>query len=150
MVTRDKQWFNFSSSETINHLLYVKDLTICLKLQIPYYHPLNQWLLRATNGNPYMHPYVQPYAHLYMHPYMHPCMHPMCIPTCTPMCSPYAHPSVHPHVHCCNLIGWGFLPQPMRSFSLKTLININPDFSPPPLRKGYVHPDQLADSTSQQ
>ena len=24
---------------------------ICLKLQIPYYHPLNQWLLGATNGN---------------------------------------------------------------------------------------------------
>ena len=21
------------------------------KLQIPYYHPLNQWLLGATNGN---------------------------------------------------------------------------------------------------
>ena len=24
---------------------------ISLKLQIPYYHPLNQWLLGATNGN---------------------------------------------------------------------------------------------------
>ena len=22
-----------------------------LELQIPYYHPLNQWLLGATNGN---------------------------------------------------------------------------------------------------
>ena len=23
----------------------------CLRLQIPHYHPLNQWLLGATNGN---------------------------------------------------------------------------------------------------
>ena len=29
----------------------VKGLKICLKLQIPYYHQLNQWLLWATNGN---------------------------------------------------------------------------------------------------
>ena len=26
------------------------DLKMCLKLQIPYYHPLNQWLLGETNG----------------------------------------------------------------------------------------------------
>ena len=26
-------------------------MKICLKLQISYYHPLNQWLLWATNGN---------------------------------------------------------------------------------------------------
>ena len=24
---------------------------MCLKLQIPYYHSLNQWLLGATSGN---------------------------------------------------------------------------------------------------
>ena len=28
-----------------------KTSKICLKLQIPYYHPLNLWLLGATNGN---------------------------------------------------------------------------------------------------
>ena len=27
------------------------DLKIRLKLQITHYHPLNQWLLGATNGN---------------------------------------------------------------------------------------------------
>ena len=30
---------------------WVKQVKICLKLQISYYHPLNQWLLGATNGN---------------------------------------------------------------------------------------------------
>ena len=29
----------------------VQHLKISLKLQIPCYHPLNQWLLGATNGN---------------------------------------------------------------------------------------------------
>ena len=26
-------------------------MKICFKLQIPYYHPLNQWLLGATSAN---------------------------------------------------------------------------------------------------
>ena len=34
-----------------NHVLWVQELKIWLKLQIPYYNPLNQWLLGATNGH---------------------------------------------------------------------------------------------------
>ena len=30
---------------------WAQHLSTCLKLQSPYYHPLNQWLLGATNGN---------------------------------------------------------------------------------------------------
>ena len=37
--------------ETINHQQWVKQLKICLKHQISYYHTLNQWLLGVTNGN---------------------------------------------------------------------------------------------------
>ena len=45
MVTKDKQMGLVLSLSKYN------GLKICLKLQIPYYHPLNQWLLGATNGN---------------------------------------------------------------------------------------------------
>ena len=51
MVTKDKQWWTFEVLRlSINYNGY-KLLKICLKLQIPYYHPINQWLLTATNAN---------------------------------------------------------------------------------------------------
>ena len=49
---------------------------MCLKLQIYYYHILNQWLLGATNGNhgqivmkPLTHPLRTPYT-TPTHPYV--------------------------------------------------------------------------------
>ena len=38
-------------SVTILYPKWVLCLTICLKLQIPHYHPLNKWLLGTTDGN---------------------------------------------------------------------------------------------------
>ena len=42
---------HFQSSKNINLLLWVYDLKMWLKLQILYYHQLNQWLLGATTGS---------------------------------------------------------------------------------------------------
>ena len=50
IVTKDKQWWTFEVLKlSITQNGY--ELKICIKLQIPYYHPLIQWLLGATNGN---------------------------------------------------------------------------------------------------
>ena len=50
MVTKDKQGWAFEILRLSTHYNGYKPLKICLKLQIPYYHPLNQWLLGATNA----------------------------------------------------------------------------------------------------
>ena len=34
-----------------NKTIIIIIIIIIIKLQIPYYHPLNLWLLWATNGN---------------------------------------------------------------------------------------------------
>ena len=51
MVTKDKQGWAFEILRLSTHYNGYKPLKLCLKLQIPYYHLLNQWLLGATNGN---------------------------------------------------------------------------------------------------
>ena len=51
MVIKDKQGWAFEILRLSTHYNGYKPLKLCLKLQIPYYHPLNQWLLGATNGN---------------------------------------------------------------------------------------------------
>ena len=92
------------------------------------------------------HPCVHTPVHtpLHAHPYTHTstrthlCAHPcMCNPACAPLCT-----------HTCNLIGWGSLPQPITSFSLRNLINIKSWFFPTTslkrLRAARI--DQLADS----
>ena len=51
METKDKQWCTFevlSLSNTYNGYNMSKYVS---NFEIPYYHPLNQWLLGATNGN---------------------------------------------------------------------------------------------------
>ena len=40
------------SSKTVNHSKCVQGLKICLKLQVPYYQSLYQWLLGATYPSP--------------------------------------------------------------------------------------------------
>ena len=51
IVTMDKQWCTFNVL-TLSTIYYgYKTSKICLKLQIPYYHPLNLWLQGATNSN---------------------------------------------------------------------------------------------------
>ena len=51
MVAKDKQEWASEILKLSTHYNGYKPLKICLKLQIPYYHLLNQWLLGATNGN---------------------------------------------------------------------------------------------------
>ena len=51
MVIKDKQRWAFEILRLSTHYNGYKPLKLCLKLQIPYYHLLNQWLLGATNGN---------------------------------------------------------------------------------------------------
>ena len=52
------RYYQISGSERIPHAgsywLFLKIMVFSpfkLKFQIPYYYPLNQWLLWATNGN---------------------------------------------------------------------------------------------------
>ena len=51
MVIKDKQGGAFEVLRLSTHYNGYKPLKLCLKLQIPYYHLLNQWLVGATNGN---------------------------------------------------------------------------------------------------
>ena len=47
MVTKDKS----DGPDYQQTIMGINLSKIFLKLQISYYHPLNQWLLGATNGN---------------------------------------------------------------------------------------------------
>ena len=87
--------------------------------------------IRETNDD------AHPYTHPYKCPYVHSTHTPMGTPTCTlhavyvqPYAQSYVHPYTHLYMHCCNLIGWGSPSQPIRSFSLKNLINIKSWFFP--------------------
>ena len=51
MVTMDKKWCAFHVLRLSNTYNGYNSSKYALKPQIPYYHPLNQWLLGATNGN---------------------------------------------------------------------------------------------------
>ena len=51
MVTKDKQWSTFEGLRLSTNYNGYNSSKYALKLQIPYYHPLNEWLLGATNGN---------------------------------------------------------------------------------------------------
>ena len=61
----DKQWCTFNILRLSTTHNGYKTSKICLKLQIPYYHELNVWLLGATTS---AHPSVYPSAHLHTPP----------------------------------------------------------------------------------
>ena len=51
MITKDKQGLTFEVIRLSTNCNGPNRTKYALKLQIPYYQPLNQWLLGATNGN---------------------------------------------------------------------------------------------------
>ena len=108
MVTKDKQWWSFECLRLSTNYNGYNSSKYSYKLQIPYYHPLNQWLLGATNGNQgqigwrcypikTLHPSVHPSAHLCAPPHTSAHLH-------APLRSPLHTPprtSVHPHAPLC-------------------------------------------------
>ena len=51
MVTKDKKWWTFEVSSLSTTYNGYNCSKYDLKIQIQYYHPVNQWLLGATDGN---------------------------------------------------------------------------------------------------
>ena len=51
MVTKDKQWLTFEVIRLSTNYNGSNSSKYALNFKFSYYHPLNQWLLGATNGN---------------------------------------------------------------------------------------------------
>ena len=130
---------NLQSSDTIKLPKWLQHLKICPKVQIPYYHSQNVWLLGCNQCQPYTSPmcplctpYVTsctpympictPYANLHV-PYVSP-MCPLHVPNVPPTCSLYA-----PSIPSMFLIFYG----PQHSQSHHWHLHKIPIFSPAPL-----------------
>ena len=85
MVTMDKQWCTFNVLRISTTYNGYKTSKYASNFKFPYYHPLNLWLLWATNGNQ---------EQTVMHPPLHtPSVYPLCVP---PPHTPSAYPSAYP------------------------------------------------------
>ena len=94
-------WWNFKILRLLDTHNGYKTSKYVSKLQIPYHHPLNQWLQGATNGKI-----------LSMHTSTHFCtpLHaPLGTPPCTHLCNPPCT-SAHPFSHPCTLLHLFTLP----------------------------------------
>ena len=89
---------------SVNHPKCVQDLKICLKLQVPYYQPLNEWLLGATYPLPFVPPCVSS-----THPFIH--------------CAQPAIHSPHPSALCGHL--------PAQSLHILEALSMNSLCTPP-------------------